>query len=118
MAGVGTYSDPGGIYGDCFISRKVGRMRGSRPGMVPPGSEYRPRPRSPQAVKQADNRGTTVGASLRRLLAEPGRLIKVFAVGQLCNPKIVEMIGLYRQGALKDEDRFHSLKWMQGHVLQ
>jgi nucleoside-diphosphate-sugar epimerase len=31
---------------------------------------------------------------------------------------IIEMVGLYRQGALKDEEHFHNLKWMQGHVLQ
>jgi nucleoside-diphosphate-sugar epimerase len=31
---------------------------------------------------------------------------------------IVEMVGLYRQGALKDEERFSNLKWMQRHVLQ
>ena len=26
---------------------------------------------------------------------------------------IKEIVGMYRQGALKDEDRFHNLKWMQ-----
>jgi nucleoside-diphosphate-sugar epimerase len=30
---------------------------------------------------------------------------------------IKEIVGLYRQGALKDEDRFHNLKWMQREVL-
>ena len=35
-----------------------------------------------------------MGAALKRLLAEPGRLIRVFAVGQLCHPKVVELIGL------------------------
>lgn len=31
---------------------------------------------------------------------------------------IKEIVGLYRQGALKAEDRFYNLKWMQSHVLQ
>lgn len=31
---------------------------------------------------------------------------------------IVELAGLYRQGALKDEECFHNLKWMQKAVLQ
>ena len=26
---------------------------------------------------------------------------------------IKEIVGMYRQGALKDEDHFHNLKWMQ-----
>ncbi len=30
---------------------------------------------------------------------------------------IGEIIGMYRQGALKNEDRFHNLKWMQQSVL-
>ena len=31
---------------------------------------------------------------------------------------IVELAGLHRQGALKDEDRFHNLRWMQRNTLQ
>jgi nucleoside-diphosphate-sugar epimerase len=31
---------------------------------------------------------------------------------------VVEMIGLYRQGALKDEERFHNLTWMKAEVLR
>jgi 4-hydroxy-2-oxoheptanedioate aldolase len=34
-----------------------------------------------------------VGALLKGLLAEPGRLIRVFALGQLCHPKLVELVG-------------------------
>ena len=34
-----------------------------------------------------------MGARLKALLAEPGRLIRVFALGQLCHPKLVEMVG-------------------------
>ena len=30
---------------------------------------------------------------------------------------VIEMIGLYRQGALKDEERFHNLTWMKREVL-
>ena len=30
---------------------------------------------------------------------------------------ILEIAGYHRQGALKDEDRFHNLRWMQDHVL-
>lgn len=30
---------------------------------------------------------------------------------------IVEIVGLYRQNALKDDERFHNLKWMQKEVL-
>jgi nucleoside-diphosphate-sugar epimerase len=30
---------------------------------------------------------------------------------------VVEMIGLYRQGALRDEERFHNLTWMRKEVL-
>jgi len=30
---------------------------------------------------------------------------------------IKEIIGLYRQGTLKNEDHFYNLKWMQAHVL-
>src|SRR3954463_13415934 len=30
---------------------------------------------------------------------------------------VTELVGLYRQGVLKDEDRFHNLKWMQKEVL-
>jgi nucleoside-diphosphate-sugar epimerase len=30
---------------------------------------------------------------------------------------IKEMIGLYGQGVLKEEDRWHNLKWMQREVL-
>src|SRR5438270_724274 len=33
-----------------------------------------------------------MGARLKELLAEPGRLIKVFALGQLCSPKLVELV--------------------------
>lgn len=29
-----------------------------------------------------------------------------------------EIVGLYRQNALKDEERFHNLKWMQQEVVQ
>lgn len=31
---------------------------------------------------------------------------------------ISEIVGLYRQGALKDEDRFHNLRWMQKEMAQ
>ena len=31
---------------------------------------------------------------------------------------VIELVGLYRQGALRDEERFHNLKWMQKAVLQ
>jgi nucleoside-diphosphate-sugar epimerase len=31
---------------------------------------------------------------------------------------IRELVGLYRQGVLKNEDRWHNLKWMQGHVQE
>jgi nucleoside-diphosphate-sugar epimerase len=31
---------------------------------------------------------------------------------------VVEMIGLYKQGALKDEQRFHNLTWMKREVLR
>lgn len=31
---------------------------------------------------------------------------------------IKEMVALYNQGALKSEDRFHNLKWMQSEVLR
>ncbi|MBI1252513.1 MAG: NAD-dependent epimerase/dehydratase family protein [Alphaproteobacteria bacterium] len=31
---------------------------------------------------------------------------------------IREMVGLYRQGALKDEDQSYNLRWMQSHVAQ
>jgi 4-hydroxy-2-oxoheptanedioate aldolase len=34
-----------------------------------------------------------VGAILKTFLAEPGRLIRVFALGQLCHPKLVELVG-------------------------
>ncbi|UPY36828.1 SDR family oxidoreductase [Sediminicoccus sp. KRV36] len=30
---------------------------------------------------------------------------------------IKEMVGLYRQGALKEEEHFHNLRWMMKHVL-
>jgi nucleoside-diphosphate-sugar epimerase len=30
---------------------------------------------------------------------------------------VVEMIGMYRQGALRDEERFHNLTWMRKEVL-
>ena len=31
---------------------------------------------------------------------------------------IKEIVGLYRQGALKDEDRWHNLRWMERKVVQ
>lgn len=31
---------------------------------------------------------------------------------------IEELVGLYRQGALKDEDQFHNLRWMQSRVAE
>jgi len=31
---------------------------------------------------------------------------------------IKEIIGMYRQGALKNEDRWYNLKWMQGEVMK
>jgi nucleoside-diphosphate-sugar epimerase len=31
---------------------------------------------------------------------------------------IKEMVGLYRQGVLKDEDSAYNLRWMQGHVAE
>jgi nucleoside-diphosphate-sugar epimerase len=31
---------------------------------------------------------------------------------------VKEMVGLYRQGALKDEDRSYNLRWMQNHVAE
>ncbi|MGR4865485.1 NAD-dependent epimerase/dehydratase family protein [Caulobacter sp. LARHSG274] len=31
---------------------------------------------------------------------------------------IKEIVGLYRQGALKNEDQWHNLKWMQGNVAE
>ena len=31
---------------------------------------------------------------------------------------IKEMIGMYRQGSLKDEERCHNLKWMQKEVVR
>src|SRR5262245_65638563 len=34
-----------------------------------------------------------MGARLKELLAQ-GRLVRVFALGQLCHPKLVEMVGL------------------------
>ena len=30
---------------------------------------------------------------------------------------IKEMVGLYRQGALKDEEHFHNLRWMMKTVI-
>lgn len=33
------------------------------------------------------------------------------------NDAIIEMTGLYRQGALKNDDQFHNLKWMMKSVL-
>jgi nucleoside-diphosphate-sugar epimerase len=31
---------------------------------------------------------------------------------------IKEIVGMYRQGVLKNEDRWHNLRWMQGEVLK
>ncbi len=31
---------------------------------------------------------------------------------------IIEMVGMYRQGVLKDDSRWHNLKWMQKEVVQ
>jgi nucleoside-diphosphate-sugar epimerase len=31
---------------------------------------------------------------------------------------IQELVGLYRQGALKDDDQFHNLRWMQARVAE
>ena len=31
---------------------------------------------------------------------------------------IQELVGLYRQGALKDDDKFHNLRWMQSSVAE
>ena len=46
---------------------------------------------------------------------------KILSVGFLpkktVDDAIKELAGLYSQGALKNEDRFHNLKWMQEHVL-
>jgi len=36
-----------------------------------------------------------MGALLKALLAQPDRLVRVFALGQLCHPKVVEAIGLH-----------------------
>jgi 2-dehydro-3-deoxyglucarate aldolase/4-hydroxy-2-oxoheptanedioate aldolase len=33
-----------------------------------------------------------MGAQLKSLLARPGRVVKVFMLGQLCHPKLVEMV--------------------------
>jgi len=30
---------------------------------------------------------------------------------------IKELVGMYRQGALQDEDRWYNLKWMKAKVL-
>jgi 4-hydroxy-2-oxoheptanedioate aldolase len=35
-----------------------------------------------------------MGVKIKRLLAE-GKLVRVFCVGQLCHPKVVEMVGLF-----------------------
>ena len=63
--------------------------------------------------------GTTgVGRATAALLARQG--CRVFICGS--DPRhledaIKEIIGLYRQGTLKNEDRHYNLKWMQAHVL-
>ena len=31
---------------------------------------------------------------------------------------IIEIVGMYRQGAVKDEDRWYNLRWMEREVLQ
>jgi 4-hydroxy-2-oxoheptanedioate aldolase len=36
-----------------------------------------------------------MGALLKSLLAQPDRLVRVFALGQLCHPKVVEAVGLH-----------------------
>ncbi len=34
------------------------------------------------------------------------------------NDAIMELVALYNKGMLKDEERFHNLKWMQKHVVK
>jgi nucleoside-diphosphate-sugar epimerase len=46
------------------------------------------------------------------------RLLKTgFKPKKSIEDAIKEIVGMYRQGALKDDDRWHNLRWMQKEVV-
>src|SRR5262249_57386856 len=50
---------------------------------------------APSLARRAGEEGMDMGALLKSLLAQPDRVVRVFALGQLCHPKLVEAIGLH-----------------------